>query len=767
MHRSATGDDWVGLVRMLDRTRPGHLYAAGAAGSGELVGELGCLHAHAGSGLEPVRLTAGGRLITDAYEPEVPRLRPLALVRWLVAPLAWRGFATASVRLNVSLSRARMLARLRRIRSAQGTPAAVEAGWLDREPGPRSIALFSAVHPVTGDQLLTADRWEAVDLGYVDVEQLGFLVAEAPVTGSLSASRPELPWASRLGQAVRSAGTHEPLAEEPRGEIQGPSGGAAEPPFKVTGWALSPATSVARVEVLVDGRPAGAARLGLDRADVAAQFGHADAPVCGFDHVIRAEHVPPGTQEVTVAAVATDLEGRRFGAGEVAVAIEVTPTEGDSRGPELRGRARSLCREVRSAPAADTNVLVVAHSLALGGAGLWLGEVIERLAARPGTRFTVVSAADGPLRDPLEALGIPVHITGDHPLHGVAEYEGRLAELAAWAAPQGFNVAVVNTLRAFPGVEVADLLGIPSVFAIHESYHLDVWWLVGYAPGAVHPYVKRRAEEAIAGVTAAVFEADATRRMHAPEGGDGRFIALPYGIELDRIDRHRAELDRARVRERQALAPSAQVVLCLGLVEPRKGQACLAQAFRAVADDHPDAVLALVGQSSAPRLGPYNDALAEHLARAGLAGRVSVAPMAPLPYEWLGAADLLVCASEVESLPRVILEGMAFEVPVLATRIFGVPEVIDDGRNGWLAEPSDVGALAAALDRALAVDAETRAGITAEARRTVRTGHDAEVYAGRFAALLEGLAADPDADPRLLLGARDDRPEAQALRSGP
>ena len=71
-------------------------------------------------------------------------------------------------------------------------------------------------------------------------------------------------------------------------------------------------------------------------------------------------------------------------------------------------------------------------------------------------------------------------------------------------------------------------------------------------------------------------------------------------------------------------------------------------------------------------------------------------------------SDLLVCASDVESLPRTVLEAMAWELPVLATAVYGLPELIDDGETGWLCAPRDVDALADGLRRALTTEPQQR-----------------------------------------------------------
>jgi glycosyltransferase involved in cell wall biosynthesis len=193
------------------------------------------------------------------------------------------------------------------------------------------------------------------------------------------------------------------------------------------------------------------------------------------------------------------------------------------------------------------------------------------------------------------------------------------------------------------------------------------------------------------------------------------------------------------------------VVLCLGSIEPRKSQTLLAQAFAQIADRHPDAVLALVGATDDEYCAAYRAALREYVARTGNGERIRIEPVTGDPYRWHTAADVLACASDVESLPRVILEAMAFGTPVVSTRVFGVPELIEDGRTGYLCEMRDLDALAAALDRVLGAPADELRAVGAAASEHVRGRHDPAAYADSVLRLLRGLAADPEARPADLL----------------
>jgi glycosyltransferase involved in cell wall biosynthesis len=102
---------------------------------------------------------------------------------------------------------------------------------------------------------------------------------------------------------------------------------------------------------------------------------------------------------------------------------------------------------------------------------------------------------------------------------------------------------------------------------------------------------------------------------------------------------------------------------------------------------------------------------------------------------------VLVCASDIESTPRTVLEAMAWETPVLGTRVFGLPELITDGETGWLCEPRDLPALAAALDRVLSLPAEERRRVGAAGRPLVAERHSLARYGREIAALLDRAVA--------------------------
>ena len=229
-----------------------------------------------------------------------------------------------------------------------------------------------------------------------------------------------------------------------------------------------------------------------------------------------------------------------------------------------------------------------------------------------------------------------------------------------------------------------------------------------------------------------VFEADATRELFEPFAPEGRLLTIPYGLDLTLIEAEGDEFDRAAARQASGIPSDAELVVCVGTVEPRKAQVSLTQAFEMVADDHPRAHLAIVGG----RKDEETRLLREYIGSSRLRDRIHLIPITPDIHAWYGMSDLLVCASDVESLPRTVLEAMAWELPVLATDVYGLPELIDDGETGWLCSPRDVNALAEGLGRALATEPEQRQEVARRAHELVRRRHDLPTYAERIAGLL-------------------------------
>jgi glycosyltransferase involved in cell wall biosynthesis len=139
--------------------------------------------------------------------------------------------------------------------------------------------------------------------------------------------------------------------------------------------------------------------------------------------------------------------------------------------------------------------------------------------------------------------------------------------------------------------------------------------------------------------------------------------------------------------------PGARVLLAVSRLEPQKGVDVAVKALPEVRRRHPEAVLVVLGE------GPQRAELAA-LAReldvpVLLPGRV------PDVTAWLSRADLLVHPARWEGFGLALLEAMLASLPVVATNVSSIPEIVADGETGLLVPPEDAPALAAAVSRVL------------------------------------------------------------------
>jgi glycosyltransferase involved in cell wall biosynthesis len=207
-----------------------------------------------------------------------------------------------------------------------------------------------------------------------------------------------------------------------------------------------------------------------------------------------------------------------------------------------------------------------------------------------------------------------------------------------------------------------------------------------------------------------------------------KFRAIYPGIAPDRA---------AQLREAAAQSSGESTnLVSIGSIHPRKNQEMLLRAFTGVHQEHPDAVLNLVGPAK-------DEAYAERLRRfvdsSGLNDAVRFHGWRDDVPDLLGRSDLLVMSSHREGVPHVIREAMFAEVPVVATAVGGVPEAVEDGTTGFLVPDDGVDEMRDRISDLLSHPEERRAmgkrGDQLAQRRFSR-----EAWLSEYADLLQELS---------------------------
>jgi len=162
--------------------------------------------------------------------------------------------------------------------------------------------------------------------------------------------------------------------------------------------------------------------------------------------------------------------------------------------------------------------------------------------------------------------------------------------------------------------------------------------------------------------------------------------------------------------------PAKTVVLYAGRLVPRKGVAYLLEGWRDIVPVFPDARLLLLGG------GLLRESLEAAAGRLGIAGTARFCGGVDNVPEYLRAADLFVLPSLQEGLPNALLEAMASGVPVVATRIGGVVDIVEEGVDALLVAPEDARGLAAAITTVLG-DASLRERLSEAAVRKIASAY--------------------------------------------
>ena len=186
------------------------------------------------------------------------------------------------------------------------------------------------------------------------------------------------------------------------------------------------------------------------------------------------------------------------------------------------------------------------------------------------------------------------------------------------------------------------------------------------------------------------------------------------------------------MRSSWGVPPKALVIGCTCALSGVKGLDQLIGVFGGLASVHRDAFLVLSGE------GPEEAALRGLARSVGLQGRIVFTGFADRPIETAAAYDIGVLNSVREGFPNAVLEYMAAGIPVVSTRVGGIPEILTHGRNGLLIAPGDAAGLDDSL-RLLLDGPQLRAELGSRAQQTVREGFTEDIMVDRVERLFRDL----------------------------
>jgi glycosyltransferase involved in cell wall biosynthesis len=358
----------------------------------------------------------------------------------------------------------------------------------------------------------------------------------------------------------------------------------------------------------------------------------------------------------------------------------------------------------------------------IGGPGK---TILETFRAIDHARFDVhlglfrspEDRSETPFLTAARAIGMPIH-----EVRARGPYDPRLAfRLAALVREQAFDIV-------HPHEGSSDIV----TYAMRAIHRVPI---VTTAHGFIGNSAKQRFMVALdkrvmRGFDRVIAVSEKMQRDLIAAGVPGSKVTLLHNaIVLEKYRRTGETGALAAVVGRPLPRPA---IVSIGRLSPEKGHADLVDALARVAATGRRISAVFAGD------GPSRADLTARIQAAGLQDWIHLPGYVQQPARLLQEADLMVLPSHTEGLPNAALEAFAMEVPVLATRVGGTPEVVTDGETGRLVPARSPESLAAGIISFLD-DRATWRGFTDQARRVVETRFDFKTRTSKLEAIYDEM----------------------------
>ena len=369
---------------------------------------------------------------------------------------------------------------------------------------------------------------------------------------------------------------------------------------------------------------------------------------------------------------------------------------------------------------APARLLWLVDSLGAGGAEALVVTYAEAVRGKQEFFVACLSGADGVNAQRLQALGVPVIDLRARNLRDVAAFRRLLAAI------REHRIELIHAHLTYSSIWSAiasRLTGVPAIASLHVSPRATRT-LKDSALHRVATDLRDRLMRAILNRWSriVVMVSGALRDDYLARGlKSAKMRVVHNGIELDRFRRPRDE-SRARLERELNIPSGVPIVATVAVLRPKKGIEVLLEAVPQVRN----AVFVIIGD------GPLRDEWTRIAESRGVADRVRWAGYRKDVDALLAGCDLFVHPSLDDAFPTVLLEAMAAGLPIVASRVGGIPEIVTPGVTGELVPPGDARALASAINALLGSD---------DTLRLMRAA--AESHASRFstAAWIDRLTA--------------------------
>ncbi|MBX9659761.1 MAG: glycosyltransferase [Nitrospiraceae bacterium] len=382
-----------------------------------------------------------------------------------------------------------------------------------------------------------------------------------------------------------------------------------------------------------------------------------------------------------------------------------------------------MSRSLFPGPSRKLRVCHVAVGDLWAGAEVQLKVLLSKLVLRPELSLSVILLNGGRLEEEIRCLGIPVTVFSEREWGSGKIFLKLMAEFRKRKVQLVHTHKYKDTILAAPA---AKLCGIPyvvrTVHGLREPFKgMQAFKMNLYE--TIERTVYRHCVDAIIGVSSQI---ESTYRM---EGAVSRVTCIRNGIDLEKKP---IQTDRWQTRKYLGVDMGTCLIGTVGRLTPVKGLSYLLQSLSILLRQRANVRLLIVGD------GMIRKDLEAQAHNLGIGENVVFLGHREDTLELMQALDIFVLPSLSEGIPMALLEAMAASRAVVASRVGGIPEIVEDGVEGILVEPMNVNQLAENCGR-LIESPEIAMKMGEQARKRVVQEFSATAMADRVAGLYKEL----------------------------
>lgn len=331
----------------------------------------------------------------------------------------------------------------------------------------------------------------------------------------------------------------------------------------------------------------------------------------------------------------------------------------------------------------NKKILFCTHNLNYEGAPLHLYDIVKGIKKKyHNWDITIITPKDGPLSNMYQELNVNIYIYPFNIFNNLEQesYNNEIKNIKKFISGENFDLIFANTLETFHIIDIANELQIPAIWNIHESVNYKKYYSM------IDDYVRNKYLECFDSARKVIFVCESTLKLYNKNNIFSNFDYIYNGIDNRKINKFKAKFSKNEIKRYLGISRDTKVVSIVGTVCERKGQLDFVKAAINIIQYRNDLIFYVIGC----RESSYLDEIKNIININNCTDKIILIEETPNVYLYYRSSDVFVCASYNESFPRVTLEAMAFDLPIVSTPVFGLKEQVIQNVNGLHFNPGDI-----------------------------------------------------------------------------